>query len=69
MSIKNRLSDDGYAIDLLKLQRAILMPEEEVVTLDDCKYPDPTIDLMQNPFPKTKGKKGKKKKRWAVNCH
>lgn len=63
MSIKNRLSNDGYPIDLHKLQRAILMPEEEMVTLNECKYPDPTIDLMKNPFPKAKAKKGKKKKR------
>ena len=63
MSIKDRLANDGHPVDLLKLQRAILMPEEEMATLNECKYPDPAIDLMKDPNPKTKAKKGGKKKK------
>lgn len=63
MSIKEELATRGHPIDLAKLQRAILMPEEEYYMLNHPKYPNPGNNLMKNPFPKEKKKKSKKKKR------
>ena len=46
------------------LRRAMQIPEEQEWQPGNRKYPDPTHDLMANPFPKKKkGKKGKKGKK------
>ena len=63
MSIKEELATKGHPIDLHKLQRAILMPEEEYYMLNRSKYPNPGANLMKNPNEKEKKKKTKKSKK------
>ena len=70
MSIKERLAHDGCHSNMKVLQRALLLPEDDIRTPGSFVYPNPSSGLMVNPFPKKKakkkGKKGKKKKWWCI---
>jgi hypothetical protein len=58
------LARDDIPCSIVTLQRAVLIPED-TDRLTERLYPNPSIGLMHNPFPKKKkkkkGKKGKKK--------
>jgi hypothetical protein len=67
IGIKERLAHDGCHSNLKVLQRALLIPEEDIRVPGSFIYPTPSAGLMVNPFPKKKskkkGKKGGKKKK------
>jgi hypothetical protein len=62
-SIKNRLAQDNCIVDVLTLQKAIMMPDEFESKPGERLYPKIEQCLMPNPFPKKKKKGGKKKKK------
>ena len=50
-NLKNLLVKDQIHLDMNVLQKAILLPED-VIFDQTRKMPDPSIQLMKNPFPK-----------------
>lgn len=46
---------------MVTLERAVLFPNEAEFNPSERVYPTPIVGLMENPFPKVK--KGKKKKK------
>eukprot|EP00347_Sterkiella_histriomuscorum_P020232 403338589 len=64
--LKNLLVKKGINLNHKVLQRAILMPEDQVFDGADKNYPRPSDGLMKNPFPRKNIAKKKKKKRRVV---
>ncbi|CDW71726.1 UNKNOWN [Stylonychia lemnae] len=65
-NLKGLLVKKGINMDFKVLQRAILMPEDQVFDSSDRVYPKPYDGLMVNPFPKKAGASKKKKKKKKI---